>query len=74
MSEHHHHRPHEGHSTGGSPARHTKRRGWFFWLSGIILFFALLGFILEGAFWRFAPVEPVPASQTTPAASTDSKR
>jgi hypothetical protein len=55
MSEHHHHHPHEGHSAGRKPLHHN----WFFWVAGIFILLALIGFIVEGsgALRPSAPVE-----------------
>jgi hypothetical protein len=59
MSEHHHHKAHEGHQSGKPPGGGRMHRGWFFWLSGIFLLLALLGFIFSGNL-VFSPA-PAPA-------------
>ena len=68
MSKHHHH-PHEGHGEGNPPgtARGHLRHNWFFYVSGVFLFIALLAFVLTGSLaWRPPVATPPPA----PAAGT----
>ena len=61
MSKHHHH-PHEGHSDGGPPKGSHLRHNWFFYVSGVFLLLALLGFIFSGNLaWRPA-VAPAPVT------------
>jgi hypothetical protein len=70
MSEHHHHKPHEGHHSGDKPARGGLHRGWFFWLAGFFLLLALLGFIFSGNL-AFTPA--VPATAAPPIAPAANK-
>jgi hypothetical protein len=60
MSKHHHH-PDEGHGAGNPPrsARNHLRHNWFFYVSGIFLLIALLGFIVSGNLaWQFNAAPP----------------
>jgi hypothetical protein len=66
MSKHHHH-PHEGHGSGGGPARRPLHHSWFFWVAGVFILLALLGFIFSGNLaWN-------PAAPTPPPANTGAK-
>ncbi len=56
MGKHHHH-PHEGHGSGNPPGtvHGHLRHNWFFYVSGIFLLIALLGFIFSGNLsWNFS--------------------
>ena len=44
---HHHHHPHEGHSEGNPPGEKPLRHNWFFYVAGVFLVLALIGFILS---------------------------
>jgi len=60
MSKHHHH-PDEGHGDGNSPPslRNHLHHNWFFYVSGIFILVALLGFILSGNLsWQFSALPP----------------
>jgi hypothetical protein len=48
MSKHHHH-PHEGHNAGNPPGTGKKhlRHNWFFYVAGLFILIALLGFIFS---------------------------
>jgi hypothetical protein len=61
MSKHHHH-PNEGHGDGNpaSSIRGHLHHNWFFYVSGIFILVALLGFIFSGNLsWQFS-AEPLP--------------
>jgi hypothetical protein len=63
MSKHHHH-PNEGHGEGEPPrsVRGHLHHNWFFYVSGVFIFVALLGFILSGNLaWRFSALPPQPS-------------
>jgi uncharacterized integral membrane protein len=66
MSKHHHH-PHEGHSAGNAPGtgRKAMRHSWFFWIAGVFILLALLGFILSNNL-TMQPA-PAPRPPATPA-------
>jgi hypothetical protein len=58
MSEHHHHQPHEGHSS-----RETKRplhHNAFFWVAGFFILVALICFVLAGipSVWQSVHTPP----------------
>jgi hypothetical protein len=63
MSKHHHH-PHEGHSSGTSPAAKTRSHGVFFYVAGVFILIALLCFIVNGATFFRSPAVPAPAVAT----------
>jgi hypothetical protein len=60
MSKHHHH-PGEGHLSGkpARPVRDHLHHNWFFYVSGIFIFIALLAFIASGNLaWQFSAIPP----------------
>jgi hypothetical protein len=62
MSKHHHH-PNEGHGSGDPPRslRGHLHHNWFFYVSGVFLLVALLGFIFSGNLsWQFSASAPQP--------------
>jgi len=70
MSKHHHH-PGEGHGSGepSRPAGNHLHHNWFFYVSGVFILLALLGFIFSGNLaWQFS------AAPTTPPLSAGDKK
>jgi len=60
MSKHHHH-PHEGHGSGGSPQNDHLHHNWFFYVAGFFLFVALLAFIFSRNLAFHPGVAPPPS-------------
>jgi hypothetical protein len=57
---HHHHHPHEGHTSGNPRGTHM-RHNWFFYLAGVMIFIGLIAFIIAGSFRSTAPItNPTP--------------
>jgi hypothetical protein len=67
MSKHHHH-PNEGHGNGDSPraARNHLHHNWFFYVAGVFILLALLGFIFSGNLaWQPSVAPPQPTTTSS---------